>query len=192
MAIIPILFTLPNSNYKKYHFTDCYDEEKNALNYRGQAAIIAHPPCRLWGRLRHMSKAPQVERILAIWAIIQIRKVGGILEHPAGSRLFRKMKIPLDGSPDQYGGFVISINQHWFGFQAKKRTYLYIVGCTRSQIPQLPLNFSAITHSVSSSKNYLELDKSKNSVTAPKLCEWLFEIQRIIEQNKSRAHETVL
>lgn len=184
MANIPILFTLPSSNYLQFPFTDCYDEKRNALTYHGNTAIIAHPPCRLWGRLSHLSTAPQVERILAIWAIIQIRKVGGILEHPAGSRLFRKMHIPLDGSPDQYGGFVISINQHWFGFQATKRTYLYILGCSWSQLPPLPLNFSAVTHSVSTSPNFLELDKSKNSVTVPALCEWLFETQRIIEKNK--------
>lgn len=188
MEKIPVLFTLPGSNYTKYSFTDCYDVNRNALNYSGQKAIIAHPPCRLWGRLSHLSKAPKSERLLAIWAVIKVRANGGILEHPAGSRLFRKMLIPLDGSPDQYGGFVISINQHWFGFKAKKRTYLYIVGCSRSQLPALTLNFDAITHSVSSSPNFLELDKKQNSVTVPKLCEWLFEIQRIIEANKKPAH----
>jgi len=184
MEKIPILFVLPGSQYKTYPFTDCYDEERNALLFSGNDAIIAHPPCRLWGRLSHFSKAPPIERLLAIWAIIQVRKNGGILEHPAGSRLFRKMRIPLDGTTDQYGGYLISINQHWFGFQARKRIYLYILGCTRSQLPQVPLNFSAITHSVSTSRNYLELDKSKNSVTVPQLCEWLFEIQRIIQSNK--------
>lgn len=182
---IPVLFTLPSSYYLKFAFTDCYDEVRNALTFYGHNAIIAHPPCRLWGRLSHLSTAPRSERLLALWAVIKVRANGGILEHPAGSRLFEKMLIPLDGSPDQYGGFVISINQHWFGFKAKKRTYLYIVGCSRSQLPQLPLNFDAITHSVSSSPNYLELDKKQNSVTVPKLCEWLFEIQRIIENNKT-------
>lgn len=184
-AKIPVLFTLPGSNYKKYNFTDCYDESRNALTYTGDQAIIAHPPCRLWGRLSHLSTAPQVERLLAMWAVQKIRTNGGILEHPSGSRLFSKMRIPLDGTPDQTGGFVISINQHWFGFKAKKRTYLYVVGCTRAQIPQLTLSFDAITHSISSSRNYLELDKSKFSETVPKLCEWLFEVQRIIQSNKT-------
>lgn len=184
---IPVLFCLPGSAYKKYVFSDCYDITRNALNYRGPQAIIAHPPCRTWGRLSHLSTAPRSERLLAMWAIQKVRTNGGILEHPAGSRLFKKMLIPLDGSPDQTGGFVVSINQHWFGFKAKKRTYLYIVGCSRSQLPALPLSFDAITHSVSSSRNYLELDKSKHSETVPKLCEWLFEIQRIIELNKYQA-----
>lgn len=187
-AKIPVLFTLQNSHYKKYNFTDCYDETRNALLYSGKTAIIAHPPCRLWGRLSHLSKAPPVERLLAIWAIQKVRTNGGILEHPAGSRLFNKMLIPLDGSPDRTGGFVISINQHWFGFQAQKRTYLYIVGCSRSQLPSYPLSFDAITHSISTSRNFLELNKSKNSVTVPKLCEWLFQIQQIIENNKSQTH----
>lgn len=185
IAKIPVLFTLPGSHYKTYSFADCYDAERNALTFSGHTAIIAHPPCRLWGRLSHLSTAPQVERLLALWAIQKVRTNGGILEHPAGSRLFSKMLIPLDGSPDQTGGFLISINQHWFGFKAQKRTYLYIVGCSRSQLPPLPLSFDAITHSVSSSRNYLELDKKQNSVTVPQLCEWLFEIQRIIEQNKA-------
>lgn len=183
-AVIPVLFCLPNSNYKKYPFTDCYDLERNALNYNSDLAIIAHPPCRLWGRLSHLSTAPKVERLLAIWSIIQVRKNGGILEHPAGSRLFKKMLIPLNGQPDSYGGFLISINQHWFGFKAQKRTYLYIVGCKRSELPAMPLSFDAITHSVSTSPNFLKLYKKQHSVTVPALCEWLFEIQRIIESNK--------
>lgn len=182
---IPVLFTLPNSEYKKFSFTDCYDESRNALTYTGDAPIIAHPPCRLWGRLSQFSKAPQVERLLAIWTIIQIRKNGGILEHPSGSRLFKKMRIPLDGSPDNYGGFLISINQHWFGFKARKKTFLYILGCSRSQLPQIPLRFEPVTHSVGTTKNYLELDKSKNSVTTPALCEWLIEIQKIIVSSGS-------
>lgn len=184
MNPIPVLFTLPNSNYLQYHFAECYDAERNALTFSGQSAIIAHPPCRLWSRLSRFSTAPPVERILSIWAIIKVRQNGGVLEHPAGSRLFRKMLIPLDGSLDNYGGFVISIDQHWFGFKARKKTYLYIVGCSRSQIPQLTLSFNAITHSVGTSRNYKELDSRQNSITVPALCEWLFEIQRIIEFNK--------
>jgi len=184
MKKIPVLFTLEKSHYHDYDFTDCYDINRNALTYSGQNAIIAHPPCRLWGRLAHLYTAPHSEKLLAIWAIIQIRKNGGILEHPAGSNLFRYMKIPMDGSPDQYGGYLISINQHWFGFQAQKRTYLYVLGCSRSQLPAMPICFRAVTHSISYSPNFLVLDKSKNSVTMLKLCEWLFSIQRIIESNK--------
>lgn len=181
---IPVLFTQSRSFYNSYSFTDCYDLARNAINFKGSEAVIAHPPCRLWSRLHKFSTAPKAEKLLAMWAVQKVRVNGGILEHPAGSSLFKKMLIPMDGSPDRSGGFIVSIDQHWFGFPARKRTYLYIVGCQRAQIPPFPLRFSAITHSISSSPNYLELPKAQRSETVPLLCEWLFSIQRIIEQNK--------
>ena len=182
---IPVLFTQSRSHYHSYPFTDCYGIDRNALNYKGTAAVIAHPPCRLWGRLRKFSTAPKAEKYLAMWAIQKVRVNGGVLEHPAGSSLFRTMRIPLDGTPDRTGGFLISIDQHWFGFPARKRTYLYIVGCKRSQLPPFPLRFSAVTHSVSNSRNFIELPKAQRSETVPALCQWLFQVQRTIEKNKS-------
>ena len=99
--MIPVLFTMQKSNYLQFKECDCYDEKRNALTYNGLTAIIAHPPCRLWSRLRHFSKAPLKEKYLGIWAINKVRGIGGIVEHPAGSSLFRFMNIPMDGSPNR-------------------------------------------------------------------------------------------
>lgn len=182
---IPILFTQVNSNYLSYPFADCYDEKRDALTFSGHQAVIAHPPCRLWSRLRQFSTAPIQEKELAIWAINLVRKNGGILEHPAGSSLFSFMNIPRDGSYDEFGGFILSIHQHWFGYPARKKTYLYICGCTRSQLPSFPLSFNAIEYSVSNSKVLKEIPKRERSTTPSALCEFLFLIQIAIERNKS-------
>lgn len=33
---------------------DCWDMERDALNWPGGNSVIAHPPCRAWGQLSHM------------------------------------------------------------------------------------------------------------------------------------------
>jgi len=81
-----------------------------------------------------------------------VRKFGGVLEHPSGSLLFGSI-LPLPGSYDRFGGFSISVDQFWFGHQARKRTYLYIYGCSIKDVPGHPLRFDAIQYGVGAS-NY--------------------------------------
>lgn len=169
----PILFTDQKSNFHKLTAVDCYGIERNALNYTGLSPVIAMPPCRLWSRMRRFSTAPACERFLGIWAISLVRRVGGVVEQPAGSKLFTFMNIPLDGSPDKYGGFIRSLDQNWFGFKARKRTYLYIVGVHPRDIPALPLPVSPYTHSLGKSKHLLQLDKKLYSRMPIALCHWL-------------------
>ena len=58
-----VLFTMKNSIYEKLG-CDTWDEKRDARNYKGTDPIIAHPPCRLWGKLAHMAKAPEEEKEL--------------------------------------------------------------------------------------------------------------------------------
>jgi hypothetical protein len=76
------------------------------------------------------------EKGLAPWSVDRIRRVGGILEHPSGSKLFNH--LPAIGETDFYGGFVIEIDQYDFGHVAHKKTKLYIVGVAPEDLPPLP------------------------------------------------------
>jgi len=143
------LFCRSDSAYKKRDAWDVYDAERNALTYRGTLPVVAHPPCRAWGVMAHMafrnkdwtqSDDPrrEIEKGLALKAIEFVQECGGILEHPAGSRLFGNVLPDVGEFPDCAGGFTIEIDQFDFGHVAHKQTKLYIVGVEISQLPELP------------------------------------------------------
>ena len=163
---------------------DTWVEKRNARNYKGNDTIIAHPPCRLWGRLAHMAKAPEEEKELAILSINLARSNGGIVEHPAHSKLWTLLKLPIGNETDEWGGYTISINQHWFGHRAEKRTFLYICGIERKKLPKMPLNFNAIEYTISTSGNKKEVTKYERSATPIQLAKWLIETANRIETLK--------
>ncbi|WP_287802846.1 hypothetical protein, partial [Diaphorobacter sp.] len=107
---------------------DCYDFDRNALTWPGGAPGIFHPPCRSWGQLSHMAKPRPGERELALWAMAQVRRWGGVLEHPYASRLWRESGCSRFGIRDSHGGVLVPVMQSWFGHRAPKKTALYIVG----------------------------------------------------------------
>ena len=132
------LFVRDDSAYKNREGWDAYDAARDALSYSGLFPVVCHPPCRAWGRLSHMAhNVREGEAELALWSIDKIRQNGGILEHPAGSRLFGKY-IPDVGEKDEYGGFTILIDQYDFGHVAHKKTKLYICGIKQQELPSLP------------------------------------------------------
>jgi hypothetical protein len=135
--MISVLFAARDSVYKTIDGLDVWDEDRNALKWPGGNPGIFHPPCRLWSKwMRHFSKAPESEKELAIWAVEKVRKYGGVLEHPACSRLWKQEALPKPGSRDQWG-LSIALYQQWFGHSAQKATWLYI--CGTSQLPEIPL-----------------------------------------------------
>jgi hypothetical protein len=136
--MISILFAARNSIYKTIPGLDVWDEDRDALNWPGGNPGIFHPPCRLWSKwMRHFSKAPPEEKELALWSVRQVRKWGGVLEHPACSELWPGAGLPFPGKGrDIYGGMSISLRQQWFGHKAEKATWLYICGANR--LPDIP------------------------------------------------------
>lgn len=185
-----VLFTKTrSSNYLQYG-VDCWDEFRDARNYRGNDVVIAHPPCRLWAGMKHFSTASEEEKELAVFALDLVRRNGGVLEHPIKSDLFKGNDFMPPGRMDKYGGWLLKVHLNWFGFAAKKSTYLYIVGCPPGKIPPYPMSFDAITHVIGTSAKkvgcrYKEMNKSDRDVTPPKMCEWLIMLAREIERRLS-------
>lgn len=107
---------------------DCYDAKRDARTYAGNLPVVAHPPCGPWGRLAHQCTKDDPE--LAILAVAQVRRCGGVLEHPATSRLWAHLVLPPADSlfPDEFGGRTYLINQGDYGHRAPKATFLYAVG----------------------------------------------------------------
>lgn len=104
----------------------CWDETRDARAYDGPFPVVAHPPCGPWGKLAFVSRYQS--RDCGPIAVVQVRRFGGVLEHPAGSRLFKECGMPRPGEfPDAFGGRTIEVEQVRWGHVARKRTWLYLV-----------------------------------------------------------------
>lgn len=198
---VAALFVRSDSIYKTIPGVDCYDVERGARTWPGGVPAVCHPPCRTWGHLKHFATAARPgEHELGIWAVEQVRKFGGVVEHPSGSNLFRECGCGLpEGLPDQYGGRVIRVDQFHWGHKARKRTLLYIVGA--DELPLQPLREGHPTHVIDrpgktrkkerpgSAGRLLWCTKAEREATPPDFALWLVEIARRAI-SKSRIYRT--
>lgn len=183
MSQVAVLFARADSIYKTISDADVWDAERDARKWPGGTSIVAHPPCRAWGRMRQFAQPRDDEKDLARFAIAQIRKWGGVLEHPAESTLWIDQMLPRPGrAPDNFGGWSLAFDQFHFGHRAEKSTWLYIVGAHPDDLPLMPKRDGSPTHCVRPTKNYPRLPsitKAEREHTPPALAEWLVEVARI-------------
>jgi hypothetical protein len=168
MKSVAVLFAHRHSPYKAFDLADVYDEVRDALTYAGSLPVVAHPPCRGWGRLRHLSKHQEVERDLALFAVSKVRAFGGVLEHPSCSSLWPVAGLPAPGQRDVFGGFTYPISQSWFGHRAPKLTWLYIVGAP--SIPDVPFHLGMASGRIEN------MGRTEREKTPVELAKWLFEL----------------
>lgn len=186
--MVSVLFARADSNYKLLPGVDVWDAERDARNFPGGTPVVAHPPCRAWGMLANKAKPRRGERALAIFAVRQVRQYGGVLEHPKGSKLWKRAGLPAPGQRDRFGGWTLGVDQHWWGHRAKKSTLLYICGCEPREMPPIPLTLTEPTHVVSSGyaphpghrhrSMKPEISKAEREHTPPAFAEWLCEVAR--------------
>lgn len=187
MNTVAILFARADSVYKTIPGCDVYDETRDARNWPGGVPVVAHPPCRTWSRLRNFAKAPPHEAGLALWAVDQVRRYGGVLEHPQSSKLWPAAGLPEPGQVDEFGGFTVGIRQFEWGHKADKPTLLYIVGIAPSDLPMKPFSLGYATHKVVSFAGFRkgmpgwrpEVSKADRERTPPPLAEWLVALARL-------------
>ena len=183
---VAVLFARADSIYKTLPDVDVWDEARDARKWPGGCPVVAHPPCRAWGRLSHMAKPRPDEKDLARWAVAQVRQWGGVLEHPSASKLWPEMGLPKPGTVDQFGGWTLPIHQHWFGHKAEKSTLLYIVGCRPGDEPAMPMVLGRPLYVVASSLHRNkkatwarpEIPDAEREHTPPELARWLVDLAR--------------
>lgn len=197
MRTVAVLFARSDSIYKTMEGCDVWDEARDATAWLGGSPIVAHPPCGPWGRLYKFCKKPE-QKALAIWAVKQVRKWGGVLEHHSTSRLFSasaldgEEPIRRDGSMDSFGGFTMTVPQWWWGHRAEKMTTLYIVGCAVTDLPEVPIKLGEASAVVRYSKNTWrdrhtrpiikpEITKREREQTPPRFAAWLVETARLCQ-----------
>lgn len=118
---------------------DWWDEARDARLYAGPNPVVAHPPCGTWGCMAPVNQARYGHRIggdggCFAAAVTSVRRWGGVLEHPAGTRAWPRFGLlsPTRGSwtrsllrPDEW---VTEVDQLQYGHRARKRTWLVYVG----------------------------------------------------------------
>lgn len=168
MSGVPVLCTRSDSVYLALG-ADCFDAGRDCRTYRGTRAVVAHPPCRAWGRLSHMAKPRADEKDVGVWCLATVRMFGGVLEHPAHSRLFDLAGV-RPGKRDAGGGYVVPVRQQWFGHPARKDTWLYVVGVEPGRLPRMPLVLGEASRTVESQSR---ADRERTPVD---LARWLLEV----------------
>lgn len=114
--------------------------ERDARDYAGPHPVVAHPPCKRWGRYWSGGPSAKVRRLMgddggcfaaALWAV---RTFGGVIEHPEASHAWPWFGLwrPSRGGGwtpvDKYGGRSCCVEQGHYGHRARKATWLYVVG----------------------------------------------------------------
>lgn len=176
---VAVLFARRDSIYKTIPACDVWDIDRNALNYCGDLPVIAHPPCRLWGPMSPLSTADPSERDLALFAVEQVRRCGGVLEHPTRSKLWRAAGLPNKCERDRWGGFTFAAAQWWWGHKAEKWTWFYVCGLEPDKLPVMPFLLGEATHCIAQSRRRQrlrlrpEVTKAEREHTPKMLAHWL-------------------
>lgn len=184
---VAVLFARKDSIYKSIPDCDVWDIERDARKWPGGCSIVGHPPCRAWGVLKHMAKPRPDEKDLARWCVDQIRKWGGILEHPYGSELWPDKKLPAPGKIDEYGGFTLSFPQLWFGHEMNKYSKFYVCGMDIKDVPEIPfvLGYPSAYMNIKSARKWgvKELKHSDRERSPKALALWLVEVAKRCKPN---------
>lgn len=144
MSVAALYVDVERGPYAHISGVDCWGEERDARLYRGPHPVVAHPPCTAWIHGLRISRHTFIDR----WrwdsarfdadsrhmscgpiAVHQVRRFGGVLEHPAKSALWEYAGLPKPGIlVDRFGGYTVEVAQGAYGHPAPKLTWLYIVG----------------------------------------------------------------
>lgn len=144
-ADVAALFVQTDGAYYGVSGVDPWDEARDARLYDGPHPVVAHPPCQRWGDM--WMGSPLVIARTGVRkklgddggcfaaALAAVRKFGGVLEHPEGSRawdFFGLNKPPREGGwvmADWDGGWTCRVEQVAYGHVVRKPTWLFARGC---------------------------------------------------------------
>lgn len=178
---VAALFVDPAGVYSNLPNVDCWGEDRDARLYDGPWPVVAHPPCQKWCQLAPLNASRLDGYELGddggcfASALASVRRFGGVLEHPALSYAWPAFGLPRPapgGWTSSFGddGFSTEVSQVAYGHEARKRTWLYAVGC---DLPALNWGEPAASAMVSQfrmkqrARFTVGLNKGKSSYTPP-------------------------
>lgn len=173
--MVAVLCVARNSVYKSLPGLDVYDIDRDVRTFPGGMPIVAHPPCRAWSAYcRHQAKPLPGEKDLAPLCVEWLSKCGGVLEHPAHSKLYDALRLPKPGEYQRGAFWSMEVSQSWWGDSRLKKTWLLISGISRDQI-DLPYR----PHDTKGDRRRWQvMSKNQRSATHPEFARWLIEVAR--------------
>ena len=156
---------------------DAFAATRDAMQYPGTWPVVAHPPCGPWGRFHWHYKGGEGGKACGLRAVEQVRRWGGVLEHPSGSRLWATAGLPLPGQCDSHGGWTLAVEQVDWGHPARKPTWLYVVGTESAPVMPLKREPTHVMVRLLRNNNDLpELRKADRHLTPPAFAHWLVRL----------------
>lgn len=103
-ATVSVLFVDPKGLYPEL-VVDTWDAARDARLYDGPNPVVAHPPCQLWVNLAHVNykryggghNRPGNDGGCFASALHNVRRWGGVLEHPAKSNAWAAHGLTAPG-----------------------------------------------------------------------------------------------
>lgn len=138
--LIAALYVETDGCYFGVEGVDPWDVTRDARDYAGPSPVVAHPPCKRWGRYWSGGPSAKVRRIKGDdggcfkAALASVRAFGGVLEHPEASHAWWAHGL---NKPAKTGGWVVAdfrggwtccVEQGHYGHRARKATWLYAHG----------------------------------------------------------------
>ena len=145
MRDVACLFVDPAGVYPTMLGTDNWCADRDARQYRGSMPVVAHPPCQLWGPFAAVNYArwggehnrPGNDGGCFESALNNVRRCGGVLEHPAFSKAWKEYGLTAptgtgwtSNAPFFGTEWVCEVWQSAYGHKARKRTWLLYVSLT--------------------------------------------------------------
>jgi hypothetical protein len=164
------------SIYKHTAGVLAFDKARDARTFQGGMPVVAHPPCRHWSKfLAHQAKAkdPAREMALGKWCVEQVLECGGVLEHPAHSRLFEACQLPRPNAPAQDPFcYTLYVEQGWFGYATRKPTWVLVCGVPKAWLPPVPFILGQRSMPITGMSQF---SKSRTVAT---FADWLCQVAR--------------
>lgn len=194
---IAALFVMDSGPYFGLDSVDPWPEKRDARRYDGEDPVVAHPPCSRWCQLAGLVQARWGHRIgedggCFASALANVRRVGGVLEHPAYSKawtahgLARPPRVGGWVKADDHGGWTCHVEQGHYGHLARKATWLYAVRTERPELrwgpgPAARVWISNCANNMRTRTGQVQrLSKKQRLATPPEFKKLLLELARSV------------
>lgn len=137
MMDVAALYVHTNGVYFGLPGVDPWDESRDARLYRDRHPVVAHPPRSRWCQLAYINQKRYGHKVgddggCFASALENVRRCGGVLEHPAYSYAWPAFALPKpvkgQWTSAGEGAWVCEVSQSAYDHPARKRTWLYYVG----------------------------------------------------------------
>ena len=189
---VAVLCCANKSPYHGMPGVECYDKRRDVRTFDGGMKIVAHPPCRAWSAYcKHQAKPEHGEKELGPLCVEWLRKCGGVLEHPAHSRLFDECNLPKPGwtvgwNHGEMPIWSTEVLQGWWGDTRSKTTWLCFFGLTFQDV-RVPFRF---VDPAGDRRRWQLMSKQQRSATHPAMAEWLVQHARLAKGSNDPAMPT--